>query len=172
MPALNRIGRARLSLVIYAGLFLVVCAVTPTARTSWPDPAVLAFWVMAIGVVLLSAPLTWTMATVSLLPAIALVPVLLEDDHWRRNRHVLGLLLAGLFLVVLDERPVYHEFDRDVAASALVFRFSGSPACSSSGSSPFWPASWCVRPGRLRAVRARELGRDFDTSGMLASIRR
>jgi hypothetical protein len=126
IPWLQRAGRSRLSMVIFAGLFLLVFRVTSAPSRHWSGQTVLAFWILAMGVVLLSAPLTWTMATIVLLPAAALVPAWLDDHAWPQRGRITALLVLGLLLVVFDERPLYHEVDRNVSAlPARILHFAG-----------------------------------------------
>jgi hypothetical protein len=119
VPILKRVGRSRLSIGIFAGCFLLAFAAVRRRPHPWSGTTTLAFWMMAIGVVLLSAPLTWTMATVTLLPAAALAPSWIEDQEWPHRRRALIMLFAGLLLVVLDTRVVYHEVDRNVSGGVL-----------------------------------------------------
>lgn len=116
-------GRSRLSLAVYAELFLLVFAATKSAAIRWTQARIFAFWIMVFSVVLMAAPLTWTMATVWLLPAAALIPVIMDDEDMppRRRRTIMMLVVAGVLLAALDERPIYTQIDRRGSVLLMAF---------------------------------------------------
>lgn len=70
------------------------------------------FWLLALSIVLLSAPLTWSMATVWLLPVCLTVPSFGTKVRGPTDMLALGALVTGLVLLVLDERPFAFFFAR------------------------------------------------------------
>lgn len=103
-----------LSLITFLGLFslIVLLPLKNVRAANAGRPETFLFWFLAMGVVLLSAPLTWSMATVWLLPISLVIPSLATQLRKQTDVLVLGALVTGLVLLVLDERPFALFFAR------------------------------------------------------------
>lgn len=104
-----RLGYSNLalfSLLLWAGLSSALIPLSTRTRRLDSRPAYeLAFWLIGFSVMLLSAPLTWSMALIWLLPVAFFIPLMCQSSE----RKVLFLLLVvalGLVSLCLDERPL------------------------------------------------------------------
>lgn len=107
-PINARLGSSGLALIspmLWLVLSLVLIPVSIRSHSSDPKHA-LAFWLAGFGIMLLSAPLTWSMATVWLLPVAFLIPLTTEDFQRGRQRALPLVIVLALLLLGLDERPL------------------------------------------------------------------